>query len=665
MPVPLESDEDTDPPSLLRRVWRMLVGAPRKLSDTAIAHRMSLVPFLAWVGLGADGLSSSAYGPEEAFRTLGEHTYLAVALAAVMAATILIISSAYSRIIEDFPHGGGGYVVPSKLLGKRVGVVSGSALVVDYVLTITISVAAAGDALFSFLPVTWHAWKLPFECVVIAGLMTLNMRGVRESIVTLTPIFIVFLITHAAVIVGGILGRGSALPATAVSVAHGFRDGLAAIGVFGLLQVFVHAYSLGGGTYTGIEAVSNGLQIMREPRVLTAKRTMQYMAFSLAFTAAGLLLCYLLWGVRPVQGQTLNAVLTRQIVGNLPFAHLIVVITLLSEGALLVVAAQAGFIAGPRVLANMAVDSYAPRRFAALSDRLTTQNGILMMGGASLLALWYTRGDVRHIVVMYSINVFLTFALSLLGMTVLWVRRRKERPHWKRRTLLFLVGFLLCATILSITIFEKFQHGGWVTLVVTSAVAALCLLIHRHYTHVSSAFSTLYVQMLNLPMIKPPEPIAALDPTKPTAALLVGTYGGVGIHTTLDIFKSFPGHFKNIVFVSAGVIDTGAFKGERAVEELRRDTEAMVKKYLELAAAVGVPATSEIGIGTDAVEEAEHLCLRVLKEFPRTTFFAGQVIFRRERWYHRFLHNQTAFTIQKRLQWAGQTMVILPVKIPA
>ncbi len=163
-------------------VSRLLFGKPRDLRDPRLHHRLSLVAFLAWVGLGADGLSSSAYGPEEAFKALGQHTYLAVALAALMAITVLLISAAYRRIIEEFPSGGGGYVVASKLLGPTAGVVSGSALLVDYVLTITISIAAAGDALFSFLPPAWHGsscrWRSRSSCC----LTTLNIRGVRESV---------------------------------------------------------------------------------------------------------------------------------------------------------------------------------------------------------------------------------------------------------------------------------------------------------------------------------------------------------------------------------------------------------------------------------------------------------------------------------------------------
>jgi len=152
-------EDELPSPTLTRRIKYLLFGKPRDLSDSRLFHRLSLIPFLAWVGLGADGLSSSSYGPEEAFKALGGHTYLALGLAALMAFTVLLISAAYRRIIEEFPSGGGGYVVASKLLGPSAGVVSGSALLVDYVLTITISIAAAGDALFSFLPPAWHGAK--------------------------------------------------------------------------------------------------------------------------------------------------------------------------------------------------------------------------------------------------------------------------------------------------------------------------------------------------------------------------------------------------------------------------------------------------------------------------------------------------------------------------
>ncbi|HEY1335207.1 MAG TPA: amino acid permease, partial [Myxococcaceae bacterium] len=172
------------------------MGRPRNVEDPGVFHHVSLVAFLAWVGLGADGLSSSSYGPEESFKALGAHVALAPFLALSTALTVVIIAAAYSRIIEHFPFGGGGYVVATRLLGPTAGVVSGSALMVDYVLTITTSVASGADAIFSFVPPAFHGWKLPMEFLALGVLVVLNLRGVRESVTVLAPIFLVFLVTH-------------------------------------------------------------------------------------------------------------------------------------------------------------------------------------------------------------------------------------------------------------------------------------------------------------------------------------------------------------------------------------------------------------------------------------------------------------------------------------
>jgi len=649
-------------PPFGQRLKRFLLGAPRNLADKTLFHRVSLVAFLAWVGLGADGLSSSAYGPEEAFRTLGEHRYLAALLAVIMASTVLIIAAAYSRIIEEFPYGGGGYGVATKLLGEKMGVVSGGALLVDYILTITISIAAAGDALFSFLPYSWHYSKLPIEIFLIVFMTMLNLRGVRESVIPLTPVFLIFVITHLIGIVGGIIAHIPDLSQTSREVSSGFQQGWMTLGMGGMLLLLAHAYSLGGGTYTGIEAVSNGLPLMREPRVETGKRTMAYMGVSLAFTATGLLVCYLLWDVHPVEGKTLNAVLFGKLVAGIPGGTVFLILALFSTAALLVVAAQAGFFGGPRVLANMAVDSWMPHRFAALSDRLTVQNGILLMGLASLAALLYTGGNVRHLVVMYSINVFLTFSLSMLGMSRLSWQRIREGKSGKRRLTLFLIGFLLCITILSITSYEKFGQGGWITLLVTGCVITLCFFIRRHYRKSAAALAKLYANLGEIPL-QPDVKVPPLDPKKPTAAVLVASYGVVGIHTVLNIFRTFPGHFKNLIFLSVGVIDSGSFKGSEAVEALTKETESALSNYVELAKKLGIPATYRMAIGTDAVEEAEKLCLEACQTFPQITFFATKVLFQREKWYHRFLHNETAYAIQRRLQWDGKTMVVIPARV--
>ncbi len=658
----MESHHSENESSLLHKLRRKLVGAPRDIQDSSIFHKISLIPVLAWIGLGADGLSSSSYGPEEAFRALGEHTYLAVFLALATALTVFIISYAYSRIIEHFPTGGGGYIVATHTLGEKAGVVSGSALLVDYVLTITVSIASCTDALFSFLPIGLHQFKLAFAILLIVLLIILNLRGVKESVTLLAPIFIVFLVTHALMLGYGIFTHLGDVKPIVNEFQGNFRQGLAVLGGTGMFLLFLHAYSLGGGTYTGIEAVSNGLQIMREPRVQAGKRTMAYLSTSLALTAGGIFICYLLLKVRPLEGQTLNAVLAGNVFRNWSFGHWLALITILSEGALLLVGAQTGFIDGPRVMANMAVDSWFPHRFSNFSERLTMQNGILLMGGAALLLMIYTHGSVSTLVVMYSINVFATFSLSNLGMSRFFIKNRKKDEKWKRHLPINLIGLVLCLTILIVTTIEKFTSGGWLTLVITSFVIGACYLIRRHYEQVRIRIRELDELLLNIPIV-PCKACETLDPKNMTAIQLVTGYNGFGVHTLLSIARNFPGLYKNIIFVSVAVADSGSFKGAGATEALQESTKEALLKYVDLAKQFGLAATYRMDVGTEVVDTVCHLSESVVEEFPRSTIFTGQLVFPRVHLFHKLLHNETAYAIQRRLQWSGITTVIMPIRV--
>ncbi len=648
--------------STFQKIRHAIFGAPKHLHDKHLFHTMSLIPILAWVGLGADGLSSSAYGPEEAFKALGSHTYLAVLLGLTTAVTVFIISYAYSRIIEHFPHGGGGYIVATHMLGEKAGVVSGSALLVDYVLTITVSIASCVDAVFSYLPLQYHHLKVPFACFLTFILIILNIRGVKESISVLAPIFAVFVITHIVMLGYGVCIHTDRMVPLAGDIRTGLGHDLSTIGAFGIMMLFLRAYSLGGGTYTGIEAVSNGLQIMREPRVQTGKRTMIYMATSLAFTAGVLFLCYALVGIRPVEGKTLNSVLADGLFGAWPMGKAIAFITIFSEGALLLVAAQTGFVDGPRVMANMAVDSWFPHRFAALSERLTMRNGVVLMGVASIALLLYTKGSVDALIVMYSINVFVTFSLSQLGMSRFFIRRRKEDPQWMRHLSVHLVGLALCVTILVITTFEKFTEGGWMTLLITSVVIGLCYLIKGHYVKVRKGIAQLDETLLDFPTSGPVnnDPVNHNDQT---AIQLVSGYSGFGVHTLLSILTTFPKTYKNVIFVSVAVIDSGSFKGAEEMKALEESVRYSLQKYVDLARRLGIAADYRMAVGTDVLESATELCHQLAEVFPRSTVFTGQLTFRLEKFYHKMLHNETAFAIQRRLQWSGITSVILPIRV--
>ncbi len=652
---------------MLDRLRRLIFGPARDLKDPSLFRNLSLIPFFAWLGLGADGLSSSAYGPDEAYRTLGSHTYLAVYLAAATALTVLIISYTYDRIIEHFPSGGGGYLVATRLLGKRAGVISGCALIVDYVLTIATSLSSGSDALFSFLPDYWQPYKLTVTVVVILALTATNLRGVRESVTVLMPIFITFLVCHALFIGLGITLHADRLGAVTHEIGAGTSRDLHALGYAGLLMLFLRAYSMGGGTYTGIEAVSNGIQAMREPKALNAKRTMTYLATSLAVTAGGILIVYLLTDAHPVAGQTMNAVALASLFDGfqahgLHFGHWFTVTTLVTEGALLYAAGQTGFIDGPRVMANMALDSWLPHNFAALSDRLTMRNGVLLIGFASLALVLYTGGSVAALVVMYSINVFVTFSLSQLGMVRFWVTHRHERPEWKRHLFIHGVGLVLCVAILVVTLVAKFTEGGWLTLVITGLLVGLCYLVRRDYRQVKRQLARLNQILADLPL-KPAGPLKAVDPKRPSALIFVQAFDGLGVHTLLNVQRTFPNFFQNFIFLHVGMLDSSTYKGKDRVAQLETDAQTCGTRYVDLAHRLGLAAEERCTIGTDPVADTATLALAAAKDFERCVAFAGVPVFDHERAFDRLLHSRTPAAIQRRLQFADLPMMLLPARL--
>jgi amino acid transporter len=552
---------------------QLVLGKPRDIKDPQLFHHVSLIAFLAWVGLGADGLSSSAYGPDEAFRALGPHTHLSPFLVLMTAVTIFVISIAYSNLIQHFPGGGGGYLVATKLLGEKAGVVSGCALLVDYVLTISVSVASGCDALWSFLPPSLVPYKFTAEFLVLGFLIVLNMRGVKESVTFLAPIFMVFIVTHVFAILYAIGSHITQMPEVFHGARVDFHGAVSMLGFWPVIFILLRAYSMGGGTYTGIEAVSNGITMLREPRVKTGKKTMFLMATSLAFTAGGILFGYMLTHSMPSEGKTMNAVLFENLfgtwkIGAWSMGTTLVIVTLVSEACLLFVAAQTGFLDGPRVLSNMALDSWMPHRFSQLSSRLVTNNGVYVMGTAAIATLLYTHGNITMLVVMYSINVFLTFTLTELGMSRHWIKDRAKEPRWKSQLCIHGTGLVMCLCILFVTLYEKFAEGGWMTVIITSATIALCFRVRRHYRDVSAGFKDLdkILEATPLPVTPILDP-APMDKNAPTAILTVQSFSGFGLHQILSIQRLMPGYIKNFIFISVGVVDSGNFKGS---EELAR-----------------------------------------------------------------------------------------------
>ena len=653
----------------------MIIGDARSPHDRTIFHKLSLVAFFAWIGLGADGISSSCYGPEEAFRALQEYPYLSIFVALASALTIFVISASYSQIIELFPSGGGGYLVASKLLSPTFGMFSGCALIIDYVLTIAVSIASGTDAIFSFLPGEWHTYKLPFAISGIAMLTLLNLRGVKEAVAPLIPIFLVFIITHAFVIVYTPVTHLSHVQGVIKETVSNVHHVSSKIGLLGMFLLILRSYSMGAGTFTGIEAVSNGLPILREPRVRTAKRTMRYMAISLAVMVMGLMFAYLVHGVEPQSGKTLNAVLFEKVTMNWESGtkSWFLIVALASEAMLLFVAGQTGFLDGPRVIANMALDRWLPTRFAVLSDRLVAKNGILFMGISALLLMVFTRGSIQILIVLYSINVFITFTLSQLGMVRHWWKNRYgiiKYRWWK----LFINGFGLVLTsfILVSVVILKFHEGGWITLIVTGSLAGIAIVIKGHYYKTGRLLSKLdnLVQVAEYSgsgstsgKSQELKPLQGFDPTAKTAVLLVSGFNGRELHTLFSVFRTFEKTFKNFVFVEVGMVDAGNFKGAEEMENLRTQIKGDLDRYIDFMQRNGYYAEGFHAIGVDIVEEIAQITLKILERFSNPVFFGGQLVFPNDSFLSRVLHNYTIFAVQRRLYTKGFPVVIMPIRV--
>jgi amino acid transporter len=642
----------------------LVLGRPRDLSDRHIFHQVSLVAVLAWVGLGADGLSSSCYGPEECYKALGQYPALAIFIAFACVATILVICASYRQIIELFPTGGGGYLVASKLISPKAGLVSGSALLVDYVLTITISVASSGDALFSLLPERYLHYKFLFDCVGVFLLTMINLRGARESVMLFAPVFFLFVLTHGLAIFGVIGTHLAGIGTVAHETSTQLQAARAELGVFGILALLLKAFSVGAGTYTGIEAVSNGLPILREPKVVTGKKTMNYMGISLALTVFGLLVAYLLEDVHPVEGQTLNAVLFGKITANWPgqTGHWFTSISMISAACLLFIAAQAGFLDGPRVAANMAIDRWFPNRFATLSDRFVTQNGILLMGAAALIAMVLTRGEVGLLVVLYSINVFVTFSLSQLGMVMHWWRERKTEPKWRGKLIVNGIGLGLTSFILITLCCVKFFEGGWITIIVTAVLVVLAVLIKRHYEASREQLKRLdglVKATEDDPTQIPPRPVARGR----TAIVLVNGFNGLGLHTYYGIFRMFPKTFTDFIFVQVGTVDAGTFKGTEELKALQAKTENDGERYVAMCAKHGYTAKAISRIGIDIVSTAHQVTNELLKDNRSAVIIGGQLACEKETVWTRWLHNYVVFALQRVFCREGVPFVIVPARV--
>jgi NADH:ubiquinone oxidoreductase subunit 6 (subunit J) len=318
--------------------------------------------------------------------------------------------------------------------------------------------------------------------------------------------------------------------------------------------------------------------------------------------------------------------------------------------------------------ARVSVDVQRAYFQALLSDRLVTKNGILFMGAAALIVILLARGSVKLLVVFYSINVFITFVLSQLGMVRYWRRARAENRAWKRKLAVNAVGLLLSAAILMSVVIMKFNQGGWITLLITGSLIGIVVYIKQHYANTFKILlhlddlvkATDLAREEELPGMDSPIPF---NPGSKTAVLMVNGYNGLGLHTLLSVQGIFRGMFKNFVFVRVGIIDSGAFKGREEIDHLKAHIQHELDRYVSFVRREGYYAEAVPLFGVDVVEEITKAAPVILARYPDSVFFGGQLVFPEEVFLARWLHNYTVFAIQRRFYYQGINIMLIPIRL--
>lgn len=620
----------------------------------------------AWVAVGACGLASVAFGPEAAFMALDGATHLLLFLGLLTAVCILLVSLTYFRVSELFPKGGGGYAMATQLLGPYVGVVAGGALLVDYVLMVAMGISASTHLLFSFLPVDYYEYRTWLALGLMGALMWFHMQGRQLVLKPFKWLFSAFLLGHLAFILVALSDHFQDIGDIFEGSIQGTVSQMQAVGWVAVLAVFAKGFFLGGGTYTGIEAASDCIQLSRYRQSAERRRKLLvYVACALAFGAASFSALYLLWDITPEPFRALNAVLFETVFERFGWhpdlVKLGAFVLIGLEVAILLLASHVGFRVGPRVISTMAIDSWLPHQFRYLSDRLVVKNGIIVMGGLALFAIYLTEASISLLLVLFSVNVFIVFSLSMAGLVVYWFKHWGQ-PGSVKGLLSALLGFSVSSSILLGTVITQFFKGGWFTILVTSLVVAICVWVRNHYRMTRNRIAVVDEAFSNTPYGSeqtPPE----LDPDGNTAVFVVGNSRGGGMHALLWVQRMFPGHFTNFIFINARTVDAQAYGGKEAMEAMRIDASVSLNYFVNFCRSHGLRAVSHLGFGTDAVESLTELSREIGKEFPNAIFFTSKLVFEEENIFTRFLHNQAALELQRRLHSAGQQMVILPMRI--
>ncbi|MGN9774483.1 APC family permease [Micromonospora sp. H33] len=447
------------------RLRRVLFGPP--LSSAAVLYER-MRKLVALPVLSSDLLSSVAYGPEAMLAVLllaGSGALgLSLPLAAGLVLLMIAVGVSYRQTVRAYPHGAGSYIVAGDNLGAGPGLAAAAGLMLDYVLTVAVSVSAGVKAVTSAVP-ELTAWTVPLGVAVVGLLLAGNLRGVRTAgnlFVLPTYAFVVALLALLAVGYARAAGRGFVPePSPPVPAVEGLT-----------LLLVLRAFASGAVSMTGIEAVSTAVPAFRPPEWRNARTTLTWMVTLLVVLFVGLVGLMHLSGVVPSPEESVLSQLARQTFPTGPWYGLLQAATVL----ILLLAANTAFNAFPRLLFFMARDGYAPRRFLHMGDRLAFSNGLVALAAAAALILVAFRGNTESLIPLYAVGVFLAFTLSQAGMVVHWRRRRE----WRRRAV-NAVGAVLSGLVLLTAAVSKFTEGAWVVVVAVPLLVLLFRAVHRHY----------------------------------------------------------------------------------------------------------------------------------------------------------------------------------------
>jgi amino acid transporter len=458
-------------------VKKLFVGSPLA---TAQARHERLSKSSALAVFSSDALSSVAYATEEILLVLvlAGSVALGYSIPIGIAIVILIavVVSSYRQTILAYPQGGGAYIVTKDNLGTLPGLVAAGALLIDYVLTVAVSVAAGVAAITSAFPALYD-YRIPIGVLFIAGIATVNLRGLRESSNLFAVPTYLFVVSFAGMLAYGfvrwIVGWETASPpAETVAMSQGLT-----------LFLVLRAFASGCAALTGVEAVSDGVPAFRPPEARNARIVLAWLGIILITLFMGITFLARHYHVIPRPEETVVSQLARLIFGGGLLYYEIQVVTML----ILVFAANTAFADFPRLAYFLARDGFIPRQFGTRGDRLVFSNGILILGGLAALLILLFGGATHALIPLYAVGVFVSFTLSQASMVRRWLIRREEGWWW--RWILNAVGAATTGLVMLVIAATKFSHGAWMVVLLIPLLVALFLMIHRHYADVARQLS--------------------------------------------------------------------------------------------------------------------------------------------------------------------------------